>query len=82
MGRTHTRRPGADPAAAERLRPRGCAVKQGRSRRVRCLLRPQGKVEDKEEARLHLKAEGEGVPHRLLVVGAEELEADGDRIRR
>ena len=47
---------------------------------MRCLLRPQGKVEDKEEAPLHRRPEVR-VAQRLQV-DAEELEADGDRIRR
>ena len=47
---------------------------------MRCLLHPQGKVEDKEEAPLHLKVEAGAAQH--LQVDAEELEADGDRIRR
>jgi hypothetical protein len=46
---------------------------------VRCLLRPQGKVEDREEGPLHLKVEA-GAAQRLQVDA--ELEADGDRIRR
>ena len=46
---------------------------------MRCLLRPQGKVEDKEEAELHLNPEA-GAAQRLQADA--ELEADGDRIRR
>ena len=50
---------------------------------MRFLLRPQGRVEDKEEARLHLQAGG--ARRRRTAAGgggAAEPEADGDRIRR